>query len=468
MSTPIRIDSLASPRPPRPPSAMGRAALATGPAIVTFAITILLFATLTHFDAHALNVFTVTVMAAVILSLLGTAGISPITLGIIGDGSSGRAAVDRVVWMGLAYSALISLAISTAVYRFLTGTVGLSTVDFAYFATLLFMQSLIWIMAGVYSATRQQGYFAVVFIGCYVVQFLLTYVLHRVNTSYTILGYTGGILALLVGSITTIRDVSHKPTAGEPDARPSILSLLGSNPWASVFPVLYGIAVFGDKLIVWLWMGAQSGSGLVIASPYTFGAFLGLLPIFSLGTTIHFETRATPLVKGVYQGRFSDIRRTASKYKGLYWRDLAMTLLFGLALLGIAVLLARLLSLGRSDEVMRVLLTVGAGAVAFTVIIFNYMVLSLFGNMRIPVISVLIVCLAEAASIPLLTFSTWFAALGFLAGSLTGGLLSLLVTWQTLRSFEYRIFYYATKSSLKLAREERVRISQEGKEERKK
>ncbi len=467
MSAPLITNSLPAPRPQRALSPAARAIVATAPAILTFAITVLLFITLTRFDSQALNLFTITVMAAVILSLLGTAGISPVTLGIIGDGSSGRDALDRVFRVGAAYSAGYAIAVSAALYHFLVGMVGLSAIDFGFFAALLFILSLVWVVAGAYAATRQHVSFAVVFVSGYSVQFLLTYALHRLDPSLTLLGYTAGALTLLASAVFTLREAFDRtePAAG---LQSSIISLLRRNPWASVFPILYAIAVFADKLIVWLWMGSRSGGGLVISSPYTFGAFLGLVPLFSLGTTIHFEARAAPLVKAMYQGRFSDIRRTANEYKKLYWRDLAMTLLFGLAFLAGAVGLARLLFPGDTGTVMKVLLTVGAGSIIFSTIIFNYMVLSLFGNMRIPTLSVLMVCVAEVGAIPLLRFSTWFAALGFLAGSLAAGLLSLLVTLRTLHSFEYHIFHYATMSSLKLAREERVKSPEVEEEEKQK
>ncbi len=452
----LSIDKMSSP-PPRwaGASPTGMAVLATAPAILTFGITVLLFAMLTGFDVQALNRFTTIVMAAVIFSLVGAAAMSSIVAGIITDGSASRSSVNRVIGVGTLYSLLWCAVSAAALYPFLTLSVGLSDTDFAFFAALLFMQTLVWIVTGAYASARLYTHYAAVFSTSYLILFLLTYSLHRMNAAYTIYGYTAGIAILLLDSLVTAQYAFEKrPSRGSVTSQ-SLLSLMRRNVWGAVFQVIYALAIFLDKIIVWTWMGFRTGAGVVISGPYTVGAFLGLVPLFSLGVAIHFEARAAPMVKAMYQGRLSDIQRTAAAYKMLYRRDMAIMLLLGFLFLVITAIFAGYF-FGSESETMQVLLTAGMGTIAFTTIVFNYMLLSLFGKSFISTISILTVCILESASIPFLQYNVWYAALGFLLGSVVGSYISTVAVLRTLRSFEFNIFHHATMSSMKQMREESI------------
>ena len=448
-----RIDEPERGRPePSEPSPARRAVTMVAPSVITFVITVTLFASLRDFDAVGLRLFTVAVLSAVILSLLGTAPLTPVIIGIIGDGTSGRRAIYRVMLLGGIYSVLWSVVTGAALYGFLTGSVGLSTGDFALMTALVFMQSLVWIVLGAYSATKHHNYFAAIFIFGYVVLFALTYTLHQVKPAYTLAGYAAGMAVLLGTGVCATGLAFAKSTGGTGLVGRAILTFARGNLSASAFHVLYVVAIFLDKITVWAWAGQQSNEGLTISGSYTMGSFLGLVPIFALGVTAHFEARATPLVRDLYRGRLSDIQRTAEEYKRLYRRDMWVMLFLGLAILGLTAVVATRFFPG-DHEMIKVLLTTGVGCVFLSRIMFDYMVLSFFGQTLVSTMAMLVVCVAVLICIPFVRFDVWYASAGFLVGTLVGSLFSQAATGYSLHSFEFHIFHIA----LKMAKEESVR-----------
>lgn len=447
---------LATPGTPQPPksSPVGRALTMMAPSVVTFLITVSLFAVLRDFDEAGLRRFTIAVMAAVILSLLGTAPLTPITIGIIGEGPPRRQAVNRAILVGSICCALWSLATSAALYRFMTASAGLSPADFTFMAALTLLQSLVWIVMGTYSATKQYESFASIFILGYVVLSATTYAAHRIGPEYTLAGYTAGVASLLaIGLFGTRQAFPDRGDTSLPALRPALRAVARGAVAASPFHFLYVVAIFLDKIIVWTWVGHQDHQGLTIYASYTMGSFLGLVPIFALAVTAHFEARATPLVMGLYRGRLSDIQRTAGEYKRLYRRDGRVMSLLGLALLGLAAAVVTLL-FRENTEMLRVLLTIGAGCILFSRIIFDYMVLSFFGRTPVSAAAVLLVCVAVMVTIGFVRLNLLYVSFGFLAGSLAGCITSQYLTYRRLRSFEFNVF----RSAVRMAKEESLRV----------
>lgn len=432
-------------QPPKP-SPAGRALTMMAPSVVTFLITVSLFAVLRDFDEAGLRRFTIAVMSAVILSLMGTAPLTPITVGIVSGGPSGRQAVNRAILVGGICSVLWCLATSAALYRFLTAGAGLSPADFTFMAGLTLLQSLVWIVMGTYSAAKRYDAFASIFIFGYVVLSATTYAAHRIGPEYTLAGYTAGVAALLAIALYGTRYAFADRGKARP---PALRSVACGALAASAFHFLYVVAIFLDKIVVWTWVGHQDHQGLTISASYTMGSFLGLVPIFALAVTAHFEARATPLVMGLYRGRLSDIQRTAGEYKRLYRQDGRVMSLLGLALLGVAAVVVALL-FRENTEMIRVLLIIGAGCILFSRIIFDYMVLSFFGRTPVSAAAVLVVCVAVMITIGFVRLSLLYVSFGFLAGSLAGCVTSQCLTYRSLRSFEFNVF----RSAVRMAKDE--------------
>jgi hypothetical protein len=198
------------------------------------------------------------------------------------------------------------------------------------------------------------------------------------------------------------------------------------------------LAIFLDKIIVWVNQGLQTGQGLVVTGNYTTAAFLGLIPLFSIAVVAYFTSRTKSIVQDRYKGTFSEIQKGLKEYERIYRTSLGAMLLIAMLLTILAVISGYVLT--GNTQILQILLTIAMGSICFSVIIFNSTVLVIFGKGSISTISVLIIVIAELITIPFVRYEIWYASLGFLVGSFVGSIVSLSVTLQMLSRFEYKMF----------------------------
>ena len=154
--------------------------------------------------------------------------------------------------------------------------------------------------------------------------------------------------------------------------------LISQSSAAIMFNILYVLAIFLDKVIVWVYQGTNTGQGLSVSGPYTQGAFLGLIPMLSIGVVAYFARRTQSLVDNRYTGTYNDIQKRILKYKHIYTGSVTAISLITIGLTAIVALFSYYLI--NDVRVMQVLLTVAAGSVFFVLIIFNSGVLAIFGK----------------------------------------------------------------------------------------
>ncbi len=442
-----RID----PPEPRKMAPAGKVTLFAIPSIVVTVVAVTLFAQLRGFTMEQFNRFTVTLLAAVILSLIGTAGIQVLLHRIIRDGEASGLAIHHALRFGLTAALAVSTALGIVFYPYFTNILGFSYMSYAYFVILLVMHSIVWVIMAVFWATEKYQYPAVIFSFAYLSLFGLTYGLHLLEPRLTLVGYTAGVTLLLLYSALAVRRAF---VPGKAAAQPGGLStgkLFRESLVAMLFHVFYAIALFLDKIIVWVWLGMLVGSGIVVSGSYTVGAFLGLMPTLSASMIVYLEAKTGNLLGNLFEGRLVDIRWRTAEYKRYYWKCLAMTFIAAVIILGaVAVAVAYFM---RSPEINRILLTVGAGAVLFSLAIYNAFILPFFGKMHVSLAAMLLACLAELASIPFLRLDIWFAAVGFLAGSLLAFAVTQLAIMRFFSVFDFNIFQFATNISLRSSRE---------------
>jgi hypothetical protein len=198
------------------------------------------------------------------------------------------------------------------------------------------------------------------------------------------------------------------------------------------------LAIFLDKIIVWVSQGLQSGQGLVVTGIYTTGAFLGLVPMFSIVAAAYFSSRTKQMVLDRYSGTLLEIQNRMSEYKRIYWLSLAAMLMIALL---ITLLTASISYYYLADvQMLQILLTVAAGSIFFTGIIFNSTVLVVFGKSKISTIAVLLVVVTELVSIPFVQTNIWYAGLAFMVGSFVGFALSFIATMRMFSFSEFKMF----------------------------
>ncbi len=439
------------PRPQR--AAVARSVLFVLPQVIVTAATLVLFNLLTDLTAQDYNRLSVTLLASVILSLLTTPLTQLPLRRAIETWPKQGAAVRRGLRQGLGYAFVLALTLSALAYPVFIWVLHYPLEYYGYFAVLLLLSSLTWTFMAAFWLTQRYAYPALIFTVSYIILFALTYGAYLLDPRYTLAGYTGGIFVLAVTSGVAVLSVfGRKPwerdlaAPAPPELRPPLTYDLG----VVLFQTLYTLALFLDKMVVWLWQSYTTWSQPVIVSPYTVGSFYGLVPIFAVATTVYFAVQAQPLVNVLYEGRLADIEARVRAYKRYYWRTFWATLLLALALLG-GVALAVLLLQG-SGPVLKYLLLVGGGTVFFALIVVNAAVLPLFGQNRVALLAVGGVIAAELGSILFLPRGVGYAGGGYLLGSLAGFLLSQAAVVRDLAAMDYLLMRYATMNSLKITR----------------
>jgi uncharacterized membrane protein len=427
---------------PKPESGnVSRGILFILPSIVITVVSIILFSQLTSFTPQQQNIISITIIAAVILSLVGMAGIQVLIYRIVesrGDYADGAA--SRSIRIGVTYSFVFSIVVAALASLVFLNVLHFSFTDFIYFAALLFLFSSTWILVSAFWASGKYGHTAAIFIVSYLVIFAFTYFAYQINHTYAITGYTAGTAVLFLAFLMSSAMIFQKPETTHKFSEDffKLSNLISQSSAAIMFNILYVLAIFLDKIIVWVSQGAATGQGLTVAGPYTQGAFLGLIPMLSIAVVAYFARRTQPLVDERYNGTLDDIKKRIQKYKHIYWAGVRSIVFITVMLTVVTALLSYFFI--NDSQVMPVLLTVAAGSVFFVLIIFNSGVLAIFGKTSTSTYAVLMIIIFELLTIPFVSYNAWYCSLGFLIGSFIGFLMSIVPIDELFSNYEYNIF----------------------------
>ena len=412
------------------------------PMIVTTGVSILLFSNLSDLSFVQHNTLSIVVLAAVIFSLLGMAGVQLLLYRIIEEPSYQDGGITRGVKTSLIYCILFSILISLILAPYFYLVLNFSLLELLSFFVLLFLFSATWIYSSAFWALEFYEFPALVFIVSYAAIFGITLYVYSINPSYTLFAYVIGtaFLPLLFGILAGI--VFEKPKLAHKigDDLRKFRKLTASMFLAVLYNIFYVLCVFLDKIIVWLFQGASAGTGLLIPGSYTVGSFLGLVPMLSVGVLAYFNSRTKELVRNRYLGTLPDIKNIVIEYKGVYWRCLTALVLITIVLI-VLVNIAGLMFFS-DNHTLLIVATISMGSLFLVLIVFNSSVLPLFGRTGISTLAISCVVIFELLSIYLVAYDTWFCALGFLLGAFIGSLISLLSIVNTFRNFEYNMFRY--------------------------
>ena len=428
--------------------AIKRAILFIIPSVVITVISIILFSQLRGFTIRQLNVFSITIISAVVLSLIGMAAVQFLIYRIIDDREYFKdGSTSRAIKLGMVYSLLFSLIISAVLNPYFTHVLGFSRTDYLYFPLLLLMYSAIWIYSSAYWASEKYLYPALIFSLSYVAILGLTLFANKMDPTYTLLGYSLGTAVLFISLLITSTILFRKPETHHKftDDLSKTFNLVSHNGAAILFSIFYVIALFLDKIIVWVHQGMASGQGLLLTGTYGTGAFLGLTPLLSIAIIVYFSRRANALNDERYAGTFTDIKKRASAYQAVYWSSFRAMIAIALGLFALT-LIATVYFIPDS-EILSVLITTSIGSIFFSVITFNSVVLPIFGKTSISTVAMLVVIIFEILSIRFVSFDVWYASIGFLLGSFTGFLISITSVIRVFYRFEYNLFRYLLHSN---------------------
>jgi uncharacterized membrane protein len=426
---------------------VNRAILFILPSVVITAVSIALFSQLTSFTKPQLNTFSLTIITAIVLSLVGMAGMQVLVYRIVEsrkdyvDGAGSRSIV-----IGITFSLIFSVILAFLVSPYFIYILHFSITDFIYFASLLFLFSSTWALVSAFWASEKYGHTAAIFTFSYVVIFAITYYAYQLSPTYAITGYTIGTSILFLSFLLASIIIFRKPESHHKfsDDCYKLLKLISQSSAAIMFNIFYVLAIFLDKIIVWAYQGITTGQGLSIAGPYSEGAFLGLIPMSSIAVMAYFARRTKSLVDDRYNGTYSEIQKRIKEYKRIYRSSLRAMLFITF---GLCVVVASLSYVLINDfQVLRILLTVSLGSIFFVLIIFNSAVLVIFGKYSTSTYSVLVVIIFELLTIPFVSINVWYCSLGFLIGSFTGYLISSLPINRLFANYEYNMFALLLKS----------------------
>lgn len=453
------------PTPVLPPvevkkGAFGRAVLYVIPGIVVTTFSVLLFAQLTGLDDGELNRFSVIILTAIIFSLL-SATLMQILIYRINEDKSYFAdgGAVRSIRMGVVYSLLSTLVVSGGIYLALKRFAMPTDQEFLFFVALHFFFSGTWVLTSVFWAQRRYLYPSVIYLVAYALVFINTYAMYLVYPDQILTGFTIGIAMLFLFSLLVAVVVFPRPQNGTSlwDDLTHLPALDAGTAWAILFTSLYVIAIFLDKIIVWIYQGQIAGTGIYIGGIYTFGSFLGLIPLFSIGGIAYFQDRTRHLAEHFYKGTRSEIDARAEQYKRIYQQVFTATLLLACFLAALVVALTYRFT--SDNELVIIVATVSVGSVFLSGIVFNSVILPVFGPSYTSTLAASIVVVGVLAMIPLVSVDTWYAALGFLGGAAVGFLVSGIVTIRYLSRFEFRLYHYISEHSLRKFNQQRSYLS---------
>lgn len=428
--------------------AIGRAILFIVPSIIVTAISVILFSFLTGLGDRQMNVFSITILSAVVLSLIGMAGMQVLIYRIIEDREYFKdGATVRATKVGIVYSLFFSLVVSAILYPIFRGVLGFSLTEYLFFTWLLLMYSAIWVHVSAFWASEDYLFPAIVFSVSYVVILGSTLIAYSMAHAYAIWGYSIGtsVLFILLALDAMVHfkkpEINHKFTGD----LSKVFGLATHSGDAILFSIFYVIAVFLDKIIVWVHQGLTSGQGLLVTGTYSAGSFLGLIPMFSIAIMAYFVKRTKSLVDERYNGTFPEIQKGVVHYKAIYWSSIQGMLVVALVLFGLITSLSWLFF--SDGEILKVLVTMSVGSIFFSLIVFNSAVLPIFGKAHISTLAVLVVIIFEVLTAPFVGLDVWYASLGFLVGSFIGFLISITSALSLFYHFEHNMFRHLLRSS---------------------
>lgn len=462
-------------RPVARRSGVRQAALFIVPSLVITGISIVLFSLLTNFTQPQLNHLSISIFAAIIVSLLAAAGIQLLVYRIVEDHeyfSDGPA--KRGIKAGILAASVISLILVAALLPYFILVLNFTYTEFLIVVILTLLYTATWVITSAFWASEKYLYPAIIFTLGYLGIFAFTYGAYRLNPEYTTVGYALGTGFLFLVAIIGAIQAFPKPLVSQKLRRDftRIRHLWSQNLAAFSLGIFFVLALFADKIIVWVAQGRASGQGLTIPGYYTAGAFLGLIPTLSIGVIAYFSAKTKRLVDERYQGTYKEIQQRIRVYKSEYVKNFTLTLC-------VAFVLAAAVSLVgyyyiSDTNVFPILVTIAAGSIFFSGIIFNSMVLPLFGKYNVTLAAVLVIIFAVIITYPLLEAKVWFtilefiiarfkyfgvnlsfpfiqvnmwySSLGFLIGSFIGFLISSSNTLHLFSKFEFNMFRFLLKS----------------------
>jgi hypothetical protein len=414
------------------------------PSLIVTVVSIVLFA-LFKDNSEQLGYFTFTIWASVIISLAGTAGIQILMYQIVNSGKyEKKSAAARGIEIGLFYSLIFSTGISAILYPFLHNILHLPLDYYLCLGILIILFSFIWTITSAFGTINNYIYPAAIFTIAYLIILVSNYFISLTNIQYIIWAYAAGVFLLFVYLWVVSRTVFRKTKVlnGFFEDIMLMIKLIPKSISAILFQVSYLIATFLDKIIVWIYQSVLSGQVVNFNNTYMTGSFLGLIPLFSIATIAYFTNKVSPIVEGLYKGTLFDIRTRIEEYKSIYFRCLIFMLIIS-GILSIAVIEFCSFYV-KNPEVLKIAFTVSVGSIFFGIIIFNSIILPIFGKTFTSFIAVMLVCIIELASIFLAKYDIWYASLGFLAGSLVGCIFSQWGVLYLFFRFEYHLFRYVT------------------------
>ena len=433
-------------------SSIDRAALAHGiqfyiPTLVTTLASVALFALLVGLGEADLNTAEALIMSSVILSLLSSASMQFAVYRTVDETEVSETPtlkngfIGKVVLLASIFTAIISAAIAGLAHIFLSNAFSLSPMESLSFLILTVLYSVTWVLLAAVWATGHHRHPAIVFSLSYFAVFALGYSLSSLGAEFVVWGYVGGIGLLFISLAVAAVRLFAALRPGKPwgSVVSTFFHLVTRSAWGMLFQTLFVVALFLDKIIVWTAQGSAAGTGLQVIGTYTTGSFLGFLPTVSLVASAYFTERIKTASKGMYGGTFKDIKNRVSHYKRLYRSGITTMMIMGLVVLaGVILLSAYVID---DPEVVTVATTIGASILLFQIIVSNSAVLSVFNKNYLSALAMLAVCCGEGLSAFFVSYDVWYAALGFLAGSLLGLLISHISTVNVLSKFEYNAFH---------------------------
>ncbi len=420
------------------------------PAIVTIVASYILLMLVDNLNNQQLEAFSITILSAIVFSLVGTAGMTIISYKIIRENTTSVVeGIGRSIRIGVLYSMLMCLTLSGLSYWYFRDILDLSIGYYLHFILLLAHFSITWVVTSAFWAAGQYRYPAVIFTTSYFVLVVLIYGFYLIDHVYAITGYTIGIAGLcwlsLLG-VWIVFGMSHITQSLLDDVF-NIVEIASHSILWILFHTLYILAIFLDKIIIWVSEGHDSGHAIVITGPYTIGAFLGLIPIFCIVAIPYFSNRAKPLIDDMFTGTLSDIHARFNNYKQLYYRGFEALVAVHLVLF--VLVFAVSIQFTSDILILGVMATTGLGTLFFALVIYDSVVLPSAGNMHIPVISMLIICTGEFLSIPFVGDNVWYASMAFTLSSFLGFVISDYAVSLMFKGFTMKTFRRLTLENLR-------------------
>jgi hypothetical protein len=417
------------------------------PSILATSVSILLFSLLRGLSPEQMNHLSIIMFTAIIISLAAAAGIQLLIYRIIEDHEYFvEDAARRGIKTGILCTLIISLILLAIGTPYFLNVLNFGVTDFLAAIGLTLIYSAVWVITSAFWAAEKNYYPAVFFAIGYAGIFACTYGAYRINHGYALAGFIiGSVFLLVLAWLGALRAFEKPAKAHSMRADLTRIGhLAAQNKSAILFNILYVIALFLDKILVWVVEGHAAGNGLQIVGPYTEGAFLGLIPMLSIGVVAYFSSRTKTLVENRFKGTLTEIQDRIGTYKSAYQKGF-ITLLSSAFIMGIIVALICYRFIAQA-HVLAILIMVICGAIMFSGIIFNSTVLPIFGKSSVSVAAVLAVIAAEITTYPFIATNVENAALGFVFGSLIGFMISTFYTLYLFSNFEFNMFSVLLKS----------------------